>query len=152
MTAGCWSGSRAPPSGWIAAITRVLDQGFAHFEAWRDQVLEQEETERHKLGRKIVMEEDWLRYGVTARRKRNQKRLGDLHALRKKHKEQRGAVGQGEAGSRRGGPVRPAGHGGRGDQQVATATGPWCGIFPPASSAATASASSGRTAPARPRC
>jgi ATP-binding cassette subfamily F protein uup len=72
----------------------VLDQGFAHFEAWRDQVLEQEETERHKLGRKIVMEEDWLRYGVTARRKRNQKRLGDLHALRKKHKEQRGALGR----------------------------------------------------------
>jgi ATP-binding cassette subfamily F protein uup len=75
-------------------ITRVLDQGFAHFEAWRDQVLEQEETERHKLGRKIVMEEDWLRYGVTARRKRNQKRLGDLHALRKKHREQRGALGK----------------------------------------------------------
>ncbi len=75
-------------------VTRVLEQGFAHFEAWRDQVLEQEETERHKLGRKIVMEEDWLRYGVTARRKRNQKRLGDLHALRKKHKEQRGALGR----------------------------------------------------------
>jgi ATP-binding cassette subfamily F protein uup len=75
-------------------VTRVLDQGFAHFEAWRDQVLEQEESERHKLGRKIVMEEDWLRYGVTARRKRNQKRLGDLHALRKKHKEQRAAVGK----------------------------------------------------------
>jgi ATP-binding cassette subfamily F protein uup len=75
-------------------VTRVLDQGFSQFEAWRDQVLEQEETERHKLGRKIVMEEDWLRYGVTARRKRNQKRLGDLHALRKKHKEQRGALGR----------------------------------------------------------
>ena len=75
-------------------ITRVLDQGFAHFEGWRDQVLEQEEMERHKLGRKIVMEEDWLRYGVTARRKRNQKRLGDLHALRKKHKEQRGVLGK----------------------------------------------------------
>jgi ABC transport system ATP-binding/permease protein len=75
-------------------VTRVLDQGFAHFEGWRDQVLEQEESERHKLGRKIVMEEDWLRYGVTARRKRNQKRLADLHALRKRHKEQRGAVGK----------------------------------------------------------
>jgi ATP-binding cassette subfamily F protein uup len=75
-------------------VTRVLEQGFAQFEAWRDQVLEQEETERHKVGRKIVMEEDWLRYGVTARRKRNQKRLGDLHALRKKHKEQRGALGR----------------------------------------------------------
>ena len=74
--------------------TRVLDQGFAHFEPWRDQVLDQEQSERHKLGRKIAMEEDWLRYGVTARRKRNQKRLGDLHALRKKHREQRAAVGK----------------------------------------------------------
>jgi ATP-binding cassette subfamily F protein uup len=74
-------------------ITRQLDAGFAKFEAWRDDVLEQEDTDRHKLGRKIVMEEDWLRYGVTARRKRNQKRLADLHALRKKRKELRGAAG-----------------------------------------------------------
>ena len=74
-------------------ITRQLDQGFAGFEAWRDAVLEQEELERHKLVRKIVMEEDWLRYGVTARRKRNVKRLADLHALRKKRKEQRAAQG-----------------------------------------------------------
>jgi ATP-binding cassette subfamily F protein uup len=74
-------------------ITRVMDQGFAGFEAWRDAVLEQEENERHKLGRKIAMEEDWLRYGVTARRKRNQKRLADLFALRQKRKEHRAAVG-----------------------------------------------------------
>ena len=31
-------------------VTRTLDQGFAGFEAWRDTVLEEEETERHKLG------------------------------------------------------------------------------------------------------
>ncbi len=74
-------------------ITRALDRGFAAFEPWRDAVLEQEETERHKLGRKIAMEEDWLRYGVTARRKRNQKRLADLHGLRKKRREQRAALG-----------------------------------------------------------
>ncbi len=75
-------------------ITRTLDQGFAAFEPWRDAVLEQEEIDRHKLGRKIAMEEDWLRYGVTARRKRNQKRLGDLHALRKQRKERRAAPGK----------------------------------------------------------
>lgn len=62
--------------------TRRLDKGFAHFEAWRDEVLEQEEQEFHKLGRKIAREEDWLRYGVTARRKRNVKRLAGLHSLR----------------------------------------------------------------------
>src|SRR5271166_291665 len=75
-------------------ITRTLDQGFAAFEPWRDAVLEQEAIDRHKLGRKIAMEEDWLRYGVTARRKRNQKRLADLHALRKRRKEQRAAPGK----------------------------------------------------------
>ena len=75
-------------------VTRVLDQGFAGFEAWRDQVLEQEELDRHKMARKIVMEEDWLRYGVTARRKRNQKRLGDLIGLRKTYREQRAALGR----------------------------------------------------------
>jgi ATP-binding cassette subfamily F protein uup len=75
-------------------VTRTLDQGFSGFEAWRDAVLEQEASDRHKLGRKIVMEEDWLRYGVTARRKRNQKRLADLHGLRKRRKEQRAAVGK----------------------------------------------------------
>jgi len=74
-------------------VTRTLDQGFGAFEGWRDTVLEQEELERHKLTRKIAMEEDWLRYGVTARRKRNQKRLADLHALRKRRKEQRAAQG-----------------------------------------------------------
>jgi ATP-binding cassette subfamily F protein uup len=74
-------------------VTRTLDQGFAGFEAWRDAVLAEEETARHKLGRKIAMEEDWLRYGVTARRKRNQKRLADLHTLRAKRREQRGPQG-----------------------------------------------------------
>jgi ATP-binding cassette subfamily F protein uup len=78
---------------WIdGGATRRLDRGFAHFEAWRDEVLEQEERDRHKLGRKIVMEEDWLRYGVSARRKRNQKRLANLHALRAKRKEARGSA------------------------------------------------------------
>ena len=64
--------------------TRQLEQGFEHFEKWRDDILEQEELQAHKLDRKIVREEHWLRYGVTARRKRNVKRLGDLHKLRDK--------------------------------------------------------------------
>jgi len=74
-------------------ITRVLEQGFASFESWRDTVLEQEENEQHKLGRKIAMEEDWLRYGVTARRTRNQRRLDELHALRRKRRDYRAATG-----------------------------------------------------------
>ena len=74
-------------------ITRTLDDGFAAFEAWRDAILEQEDSEQHKLGRKIAMEEDWLRYGVTARRTRNQRRLADLHALRRQRREHRHATG-----------------------------------------------------------
>ncbi len=72
---------------------RRLDRGFAHFESWRDDTLEQEAKERHKLDRKLVMEEDWLRYGVTARRKRNVRRLGDLHELRARTKQMRGPAG-----------------------------------------------------------
>lgn len=74
--------------------TRRLERGFGDFEAWRDEQLAQEELDRHKLDRKIAMEEDWLRYGVTARRKRNQKRLSDLHSLRRQRREARSAGGQ----------------------------------------------------------
>src|SRR5690606_785317 len=73
--------------------TRHLDRGFGHFEAWRDEVLEQEERDRHKLDRKLAMEADWLRYGVTARRKRNQGRLRALHDLRQQRRDQRSATG-----------------------------------------------------------
>ena len=70
-------------------VTRRLDRGFAEFEAWRDQVLEEEERDRHKLDRRIADEEHWLRYGVTARRKRNQGRLRVLQDFRLARKESR---------------------------------------------------------------
>jgi ATP-binding cassette subfamily F protein uup len=62
--------------------TRRLDKGFAAFEEWRDAILDEEEIARHKLDRRIVQEEHWLRYGVSARRKRNVRRLDGLIALR----------------------------------------------------------------------
>ena len=73
--------------------TLRLEKGFAHFEEWRDQVLEEEEREQHKLGRQIVREEHWLRYGVTARRKRNMRRLGELQAMRQEFRTHRRAEG-----------------------------------------------------------
>ncbi len=73
--------------------TRRMERGFAHFEEWRDAVLEQEEAEHHKLGRKLVAEADWLRYGVTARRKRNVRRLGNLHAMRQDYRDRKRAIG-----------------------------------------------------------
>jgi ATP-binding cassette subfamily F protein uup len=74
-------------------VTRRLEQGFSAFEAWRDQKLEEEEIERHKLDRKIVAEEHWMRYGVTARRKRNMRRVGELSAMRRERREAQRAVG-----------------------------------------------------------
>jgi ATP-binding cassette subfamily F protein uup len=73
--------------------TLRLDKGFGHFEEWRDQVLEEEEREQHKLGRQIVREEHWLRYGVTARRKRNMRRLGELQQMRQDFRTHRRAEG-----------------------------------------------------------
>jgi ABC transport system ATP-binding/permease protein len=73
--------------------SRRLDRGFAHFEAWRDEVLEAEELEQHKLGKAIEREEHWLRYGVTARRKRNMRRLGELQDMRTRYRGHKGPQG-----------------------------------------------------------
>src|SRR5580692_10304992 len=74
--------------------TRRLELGFGAFEAWRDEVLAEEERDQHKLGRKIEAEEHWLRYGVTGRRKRNVRRLSELHQLRQMRRAYRGAAGK----------------------------------------------------------
>src|SRR5476649_1933436 len=73
--------------------TRRIEKGFSAFEEWRDEVLAEEERDQHKLDRKIVMEEHWLRYGVSGRRKRNVKRLGNLFELRDQRRDYRGAAG-----------------------------------------------------------
>ncbi len=73
--------------------TRRLSKGFAAFEEWRDKLLEDEELELHKLGRQILREEHWVRYGVTARRKRNMRRMGELADLRQKLKSHRRVQG-----------------------------------------------------------
>jgi ATP-binding cassette subfamily F protein uup len=74
--------------------TRRLNQGFSTFEAWRDTVLEEEESTRHKLERQIVREEHWLAYGVTSRRKRNVRRLEQLQGLRQQKREERRGPGE----------------------------------------------------------
>ncbi len=79
---------------WIdRGVTRTLSQGFAGFEAWRDAVLEEEESQRHKLDRKIVRENEWMHGGVTGRRKRNVRRVRELQAMRQQRREQRKQTG-----------------------------------------------------------
>jgi ATP-binding cassette subfamily F protein uup len=70
-----------------------LEKSFAHFEAWRDEKLAEEELQRHKLERRIADEEHWLRYGVTARRKRNVGRLERLRGMRTERREQLRSLG-----------------------------------------------------------
>ncbi|HEX3710421.1 MAG TPA: ABC-F family ATP-binding cassette domain-containing protein [Pseudolabrys sp.] len=73
--------------------TRRIERGFAHFEEWRDMLLAEEEREQHKLDRRIVAEEHWMRYGVTGRRKRNMRRVGQLQALRDQRRSYRASSG-----------------------------------------------------------
>ena len=77
--------------------SRRLSRGFGHFEAWRDQVLEEEEIEQHKLGKAIEREEHWMRYGVTARRKRNMRRVGELQSMRADYRGHKGPQGSVQA-------------------------------------------------------
>jgi len=67
---------------------RRQDKGFAAFEAWRDKAWEEEDTQRHKLNRKIKAEARWAVEGISARRKRNMGRVRALQELR----QERGAM------------------------------------------------------------
>jgi ATP-binding cassette subfamily F protein uup len=73
---------------------RRVDLGFSEFENWRDEKLAEEEVAQHKLDRKIVAEEHWVRYGVSGRRKRNVRRMAELRTLRQTRREYRGATGK----------------------------------------------------------
>ena len=68
---------------WVdRGAVRRQDIGFEGFEAWRDQVWEEEDMQRHKLNRKIKAEARWAVEGISARRKRNQGRVRALQDLR----------------------------------------------------------------------
>ncbi len=73
---------------------RRIELGFGAFEAWRDEQLAEEEVAQHKLDRKIVAEEHWVRYGVTGRRKRNVRRMAELQKLRQSRRDYRKAAGK----------------------------------------------------------
>lgn len=73
-------------------VLRKSDKGFKFFDEWQEIVIEQEETILRKLHKKLENENDWLNAGVTARRKRNQKRLSSLKNLRETTKQQAGLL------------------------------------------------------------
>lgn len=68
---------------WIdRGSVRRQETGFGGFEAWRDQIWDEEDMQRHKLNRKIKSEARWAVEGISARRKRNQGRVRALQELR----------------------------------------------------------------------
>jgi len=74
-------------------ISRRLEKNFSSFESWRDKILKEEEQAQHQLSRQIEREEHWLRYGVTARRKRNVRRLQALQNLRQRQRDHQAPLG-----------------------------------------------------------
>jgi ATP-binding cassette subfamily F protein uup len=61
---------------------RRAEIGFGGFDAWTEQVFEEEARNAQRLDAKLRLEEHWLLRGVTARRRRNQGRLTKLHEMR----------------------------------------------------------------------
>ncbi|MEE8445920.1 MAG: ATP-binding cassette domain-containing protein, partial [Alphaproteobacteria bacterium] len=61
---------------------RRMDQGFAQFDAWSEEIIEQEAVAAARLDKLIDQETHWSHQGITARRKRNQGRLRRLGVLR----------------------------------------------------------------------
>ncbi len=76
-------------------IVRRLDQGFAAFEGWSEEVFAREDEEKRKLDKVIAQETDWSHKGITARRRRNEgrmRRLKDLRTARAKMIARTGSV------------------------------------------------------------
>lgn len=74
-------------------ILHSNSKGFADFDQWQEQILEQEIIAQKYLNKKIEEETEWLHKGVTARRKRNQGRLRRLEQLRLERREQIKQIG-----------------------------------------------------------
>ncbi len=133
-------------------ITRTLDRGFAAFEAWRDdgagaggeRAAQARAQDRHGGGLAALRRH-------RAAQAQPEAAGGPARAAQAAEGAAR-AAGHGAAGSGAGGPVRAAGHRWPSAWRNRSATGWWCATSPPASCAATGSASSAPTAPARRRC
>src|SRR3546814_4484874 len=67
--------------------------GFGGFEAWMEKVYADDARAADKLDAKLKIEAHWLERGVTARRKRNQGRLGKLHEMRAQRAAMMGPAG-----------------------------------------------------------
>lgn len=74
-------------------IVHTNNKGFSSFEAWQEEILNQEIIKEKYLNKKLDEETEWLHKGVTARRRRNQGRLRRLQQLRQERREQVKKIG-----------------------------------------------------------
>ena len=79
---------------------RRLDQGFAAYDDWSAEVIEREEVESAKLGKRIASELKWLREGLSARRKRNQGRLRRIEGMRRERAARIAVAGRAKLAAR----------------------------------------------------
>jgi ABC transport system ATP-binding/permease protein len=61
---------------------RSTDQGYAAFDDWVEGILAAEAAEQERLDKKLIVETQWMRQGISARRTRNMGRVRALIALR----------------------------------------------------------------------
>ena len=80
---------------WLADQQIIsFDKGFNAFEKWQEQIVREQENAHNKMVQKLKAETKWMLRGVTARRKRNQRRLKewqqrrqDVQQWAQKHKD-----------------------------------------------------------------
>lgn len=73
---------------------RTTSKSYEHFDQWYVDILEHESRELENLSRKVDQENQWLAKGVTARRKRNERRLKEVYQLRSQLKADRAEFNQ----------------------------------------------------------
>ena len=74
---------------WLDRKTlKKSEKGFSYFDEWQEEVLTQEMHELERLNRQVEEGNLWLQQGVTARRKRNVRRLAEVYALRQQLKSE----------------------------------------------------------------
>jgi len=77
---------------WIDHGTvRSCPVGYTDFDAWAEKILESEARTLANMQKKLENELDWTQGGITARRKRNMRRMNELHRLREKLKNDKAA-------------------------------------------------------------
>ncbi len=151
-TAPSSSASPRASSNWTAGRVTSWPGDYATFLRKKEEWLANEAIQQDKFDKRLAEEEAWLRQGVKARRTRNEGRVRALLAHARGARRPAGPRRhRPAAGGARGSDGQDGVRGGRGFASRSTA-GRSCATSRPASCAATGSASSGRTAPARRRC